>query len=196
MEIPRQFETERLILRCLQPGMGAIVNAAILESLDELRPWMEWVHPVPSVHESEELCRRAHENYLAGHDFALHLLLKDSLDFVGSSGLHRRNAEVPAYEIGYWLRAGYAGQGFASEAVAAIAEIGRIHLRARRIEIRMSDRNERSWRVAERCGFPLEGILKNERRELFGGLRDTRVYAKTWPDEEFILTAEAQRRGE
>ena len=24
-------------------------------------------------------------------------------------------------------------------------------------------------------------------RALFGGLRDTRVYAKTWPDEEFMI---------
>jgi RimJ/RimL family protein N-acetyltransferase len=43
----------------------------------------------------------------------------------------------------------------------------------------MDDRNERSWRVAERCGFTLEGILRNEAIGVHGELRNTRIYAKT-----------------
>ena len=53
-------------------------------------------------------------------------------------------------------------------------------LKANRVEILCADRNERSWRVAERAGFPLEGILRNNCIEN-GELRDTRIYAKVPP---------------
>ena len=55
--------------------------------------------------------------------------------------------------------------------------------RGRRIEIRMDDRNERSWQVAERCGFELEGILRNYARREDGSLENTRIYAKITRDE-------------
>ena len=85
---------------------------------------------------------------------------------------------VPRFEIGYWVRRRFEGQGYVTEAADAIARFAFGALGARRVEIRMDDRNERSWRVAERLGFRLEGVLRNESRE-GGGLRDTRIYAVT-----------------
>jgi RimJ/RimL family protein N-acetyltransferase len=38
----------------------------------------------------------------------------------------------------------------------------------------MDTRNERSWRVAERLGFVLEGVLRSDTRDPSGQLRDTR----------------------
>lgn len=43
------------------------------------------------------------------------------------------------------------------------------------------ERNERSFRVAERLAFELDEILRNDERPPGGELRDTRVYAKTSP---------------
>ena len=51
-------------------------------------------------------------------------------------------------------------------------------LEARRVEIRMDAGNERSWRVAERVGFRLEGVLRGNSLTPAGELRDTRVYAR------------------
>jgi RimJ/RimL family protein N-acetyltransferase len=42
-------------------------------------------------------------------------------------------------------------------------------------------RNRDSWRLAERAGFELEGVLRNERLDLQGRLRDTRVYSRIAP---------------
>jgi ribosomal-protein-serine acetyltransferase len=46
------------------------------------------------------------------------------------------------------------------------------------VEIRMDAGNERSWRVAERAGFRLEGVLRGDSLTPAGELRDTRVYAR------------------
>ena len=40
IDVPERIETDRLILRCPRPGDGAVVNAAVCESLDALRPFM------------------------------------------------------------------------------------------------------------------------------------------------------------
>jgi RimJ/RimL family protein N-acetyltransferase len=41
-----------------------------------------------------------------------------------------------------------------------------------------ADHNVSSWRRAQRAGFRLEGVLVNERFNLQGRLRDTRVVAR------------------
>ncbi len=88
---------------------------------------------------------------------------------------------MPRVEVGYWVRKRFEGHGYVTEALDAVTEYCMKHLGARRVELHTDDRNQRSWRVAERCGFELEGILRNERRAIDGSLNDTRVYAKVFP---------------
>jgi len=49
-----------------------------------------------------------------------------------------------------------------------------------RLEIRSDARNAASRRVAEKCGFELEGILRRARRNATGELADACVYAKVF----------------
>ena len=65
-----------------------------------------------------------------------------------------------------------------AEAVQALTRFAFDRLEARRVEIRMDAGNERSWRVAERAGFRLEGVLRGDSLTPAGELRDTRVYAR------------------
>jgi RimJ/RimL family protein N-acetyltransferase len=134
------------------------------------------------MEESEEFCRRAHIRFLAREDLAFGLFLKETSTLVGAIGLHRMNWNVPKFEIGYWLRSSFTGQGYMTEAVAAITSFAFKMLDAKRVEIRADDRNERSWRIPERLGFQLEGILHNDGRDAAGTLRHTRVYAKIAPE--------------
>ncbi len=69
------------------------------------------------------------------------------------------------------------GRGFVTEVVRALTAIAFERLNACRIEIRMGDRNDRSRRVAERCGFALEGTLHCDSRSPDGSLRNTCVHA-------------------
>jgi RimJ/RimL family protein N-acetyltransferase len=175
---PRRFETERLTVRAPQLGDAAALVNAVTESIDELRPWMPWAQQIPTRADQEAHLRRVQRAWQAAEDFPLYLFEKDTGAFVGGSGLHRFDLSVPRFEIGYWIRTSQTGRGFAVEAVCAIARMAFETLGARRVEIRASDRNERSWRVAERAGFELEGVLRNEALEPDGRLRDTRVYAR------------------
>lgn len=178
LEFPDSFETERLLIRAPRAGDGSEVNAAILDSIKELRPWLPWAHPIPTVGESEANIRGAVAKFLAREDLRLLLFLKGTNTLVGSSGLHRIDWKVPRFEIGYWARTPYAGRGYITEAVIGITDFAQKHLGARRVEIKMDTRNERSWRVAERAGYTLEAVIRHERRALDGSLADGRLYAR------------------
>ena len=177
IDLPERIETERLIVRPPRFGDGPAVNAAIRESIAELRPWMPWAQTEPTVEQTEENMRRAVAKFAAREDLRLQFHLKDGT-FVGSSGLHRINWDVPKFEIGYWVRTSCAGRGYVTEAVAAIARLAFETLRAARVEIRCDEQNVRSRRVAERLGFAQEGTLRNQERDPRGELRNTVVYSK------------------
>jgi RimJ/RimL family protein N-acetyltransferase len=58
--------------------------------------------------------------------------------------------------------------------------MARAALGAVRLEIRSDARNAPSRRVAEKCGFMLEGILRRSRRDNAGELADSCMYAKVF----------------
>jgi RimJ/RimL family protein N-acetyltransferase len=181
-DIPESFETDRLLIRVARPGDGAEVNAAILETFDDLHAWMPWAAERPTVAQTEEYCRRAYSQFILREDFALRLIHKESGVLLGSSGLHPRDWAVPAFEIGYWCRKRFEGQGHISEAVRGILKFGFETFAARRIEIRCDARNDRSIRVAERVGMNREGEFRNHMRAPDGSLRSTFVFAMTDED--------------
>lgn len=182
IEVPERIVTERLILRCPRPGDGAAVNAAVAETIDSLRPWMPWAQAVPSERESEALCRRMNVHFLLRQDLPMFIFERRECDaegdFVGGTGLHRLDWAARSFEVGYWCRRSHTGLGFVGEAVRAITAMAFHALRARRVHIRMDANNAASRRVAERCGFTFEGILRQDALTPQGEARDTCVYAR------------------
>lgn len=176
--VSESFESERLLIRAPLWDDGLMVNEAVKESIEELRPWMPWAQHIPTLEESELSIRHARLQFLNRSDLRLLLIRKETGQFIGSSGLHRIDWESRKFEIGYWLRTSFSNQGYMTEAVAAITNYAINELQANRIEIRCDGRNVRSARIAERLGFTLEGALRKEKRGTDGSLRDTLVFSK------------------
>lgn len=178
LDFPDHFATDRLLIRAPRPGDGAAINEAIRESHADLRPWMPWVEPMPSVEQSEEYARRAAARFILREDLPLVLFRQQDGQFVGGSGLHSIDWNVPRFEIGYWVRTSLRGQGYITEAVNGIARFAFNKLGAQRLEICCDAHNDRSIAVAERCGFTREARLKHDTRTPDGKLRDTLIFAK------------------
>jgi RimJ/RimL family protein N-acetyltransferase len=180
--VPDRIETARLVIRCARSSDAASLNAAICESIESLRVYMPWAQAEPSLEESEAQCRRMQANFLLRQDLSMLMFERTAGGFegayVGGTGLHRIDWKVRRFEIGYWCRASAMGKGFVTEATNALAALAFDQLRARRVEIRMDDTNQRSWRVAEPAGFALEGVFRSDALTPEGEPRDTRVYAK------------------
>lgn len=176
--LPEQIESDRLIIRVAKPGDGPMFNAAIVESLPELSPWLGWVSPAPTVEQSESSCRRAFARFLLNEDLMALFILKQGGELVGGSGLHDADWQLRHFEVGYWGRTRFMGQGLVTEGVRALASHALTALGASRVFLTTDERNVRSWRLAERAGFELEGTLRNDRKNLEGTLRNTRVYSR------------------
>ena len=179
IDIPMPITTDRLILRPPQSGDGAELNAAILESWEELHDWVPFAKVKPKLEESEENVRRAQARFLLREDLRISIYDKETGEFAGSTGLHRIKWEIPSFEIGYWARRSFAGRGYVTEAANAITRYAFEQLKAKRVELRYSTKNDKSIAIAKRLGFDYEGCLRNEHLSPSGNeLRDMFVYSR------------------
>jgi RimJ/RimL family protein N-acetyltransferase len=193
LDFPDSFETERLIIRAPRAGDGTAVNDAVRESHEHLKPWMPWAQTIPEVEETEEFLRHRAVRWILREDLGMLLFRKSDGLYVGGSGLHRIDWSVPAFEIGYWVRASLEGQGYIIEAVKGITNFGFDLLGAERIEIRCDTRNGRSASVAQRTGYTLEGTLRHNAWANDGTIRDTHVFSMIRPEWETTQKASKGR---
>ncbi len=176
-KLPETLHSERLLIRVARPGDGALFNEALLDSHVELAPWLGWMTPVPTLAESEANCCAAHERFLRNEDLMAFFLKPDTGELAGGSGLHKADWTLRQFEVGYWGRTRFAGSGLMTEGVRSLARHALDALGANRVFLTTDDRNERSWRLAERAGLEFEATPRHDRPGLDGRPRDTRVYA-------------------
>ena len=80
---------------------------------------------------------------------------------LGSISLMRFSWQHARAEVGYWLAEDARGQGHVTRAVRLITEWGFRHLGLERIDLLAATGNPASQRVAERCGFTREAVLRS-----------------------------------
>lgn len=97
---------------------------------------------------------------------------------VGACGLRIDQHRPWVGEIGYFIDEGYQSKGIATEAVRQLERVGFDQLDLQRITILMDVRNLASERVAQKCGYQKEGIMKKVHR-VGGDYYDCFLYAKT-----------------
>ena len=181
---PASFETQRLLVRSPRPGDGPALHEALVESLPQLRKFLgmlPWVACEQTVDTAEMYARKAHAAFIMRTDMPFLIFEKSSGQFVGATGLHRPVWATPKVEVGYWGRTSRAGSGFIAEAVRGVTLYAFEHIRAARIDLVTDEANMESRRVADRCGFTLEGVLRDESRGTDGELRNVCWYGKLPP---------------
>ncbi|MGZ9583735.1 GNAT family N-acetyltransferase [Paenibacillus marinisediminis] len=179
IDFPSEFYTERLHIRMPMPGDGKAVYDAIVASIDELKQWLPFAQKTQTEGNTEASVRTAHCRFLTREDLRLLIFLKGTNQFIGVTGLHNPNWDIPKFEIGYWIDKRYSGKGYMTEAVQGISDFAFDELKARRLEIRCDTLNTKSKLIPERLGFVLEGTLRNEDISVDGSeIRDTYLYAK------------------
>lgn len=97
---------------------------------------------------------------------------------IGTVGFHTISVPHRTAEIAYDFSPDYWGKGIATACCNALAEWGFSERKFARIQATALDTNKASIHVIEKCGFSLEGKLRNFR--MVRGLpRDFWLYAKT-----------------
>lgn len=153
---------ERLVLRPMLMTDAEEVAAAVDESLPELKPFMPWAHRPQTARSQIERLRSDEASYFAGRDMVMGLFAEGSGTMRTMVGLHPRVTLNPAaLELGYWAPTAHAGRGWTTLAVRVALVYAFDKLGADRVQVMSDEANAASRRVIEKCGFALEGRLRN-----------------------------------
>jgi len=144
-----------LMLRPWRVEDAAVLNIAITQCLDHLRPWMPWIaaEPLP-VDERRALITKWQTEREAGGDIVFGMFVGD--DIVGGCGLHRRIGPN-ALEIGYWVHVNHVRKGYATTASAALTSLAFTFPEVDAVEIHHDQANTASEGVPRKLGYAYVG---------------------------------------
>lgn len=161
----------------LRPWRGDDVPARLMAFADPLVQRFSWPRAEPyteadarDYYAAVERARREEREV----GFAL-VSPGDDTDVFGGASLHAVELAERRAAVGYWLAPHARGRGVATHATRLLAGWGFEHLGLERLDLTCGPDNGASQRVAERCGFTREGLLRSHVR-FKGGRRDTLVY--------------------
>ena len=106
-----------------------------------------------------EFLRGAEESWKELKSAQYGMYLRGTNEFVGVCSIFGLSKSKESGEIGYWLDPKYARRGYMSEAVKAISEAF-FEMGCARIQIVANVKNIASCKIAEKCGFEQEGVMK------------------------------------
>lgn len=151
-----KIETPRMWLRCPYPGDGEAVYQGVHETLTQLRAWpdsLPWAQKPQSVPTSEDYCQTSFAAFVTRISWPMLMIDKATQSFVGSIGFHHLDASTRQWELGYWCRLAFQGQGRMTEAVTAITQAAVLADPLAQLVCRIDRRNQASAKVIERAGY-------------------------------------------
>jgi RimJ/RimL family protein N-acetyltransferase len=173
---PRRIECSSLVLRAPARGDALALREAVDSSLPHLRRWVRWAMREPaSLEATVERIARNQKSFAAGVEFGYLVFTPGEETVIGSVGLHRRG-KPNSLEIGYWIREGWTGRGFATEATDAVTRAGFLLPHIDRLEIRCDPRNVASARIPHRLGYRHVTTLISNTTDTRGEPRDTMIW--------------------
>lgn len=151
MNPPELLEAGDLVLKRWEPAWAEAATAAVRESLPELRRFLPWARDDYDIEAARGFIEMSVNAWAEGTEFN-YAIFDRAGELVGTIGLMTRMGPG-VLEIGYWTRSAYAGRGYMTAAVNAVAEEALALPGVERVAIRHDAANEASAAVAVKAGF-------------------------------------------
>ena len=167
-----RFETERLILRPYTAEDAAWYYPMSLGNREHLSRYESGnlAMSLTSEEHTQKTLGELSAYWNEGTCYFMGAFAKTTGEFVAQVYVGPFNREPLEFIIGYFADCAHEGKGFATEAVTATVENIFDHLGADQVRIHCDESNDRSLRVAERCGFRQESSFLEERKGSDGEL--------------------------
>ena len=177
-DAPERIDTDRLRLEPYRPGDGAWLHVAMKQNRDHMAASLAGIREglgfdLTDPRDAEVFVRQLGRDWVARRRFVYAVRERDTVEFVGELWVESVDWSVPLLEIGYFV---YVGRGYATEAAHAVLRMLFHDLNAAKVRVTTDAANIRSARVAERCGFTLEGRLRSEAKGSDGTVVDALHY--------------------
>ena len=175
LEIPTRIEAGRIYLRSYEAGDGQWYYAMSQKNRTHLARYEaeNVVMSIESEQDAEIVVRELAAEWEARNCFFMGAFDRETDEFVAQIYVGPVNWDVPEFTIGFFADKDHEGQGYVTEAVGVAMGFIFEHLKAHRVRMECDDTNERSVRVAERCGMVREGHGRENKRNPDGTLSGT-----------------------
>ena len=149
----RHIETRHLILRPLAASDAVHFARLLGPDPEAVRQMAQMPDPC-----TEDAAREWIEARLGPGGYVFAILRRSDGEFLGIAGFGGP-AEMP--EVGYWVGAGYRGQGYATEAIRALVEYAAF-IGVPRLHADTFPNNPASERVLAKVGFGVDGTVERD----------------------------------
>ncbi len=152
----------------------------------DFQRWNTPLRPVNDLDDVREALRNRAREEAEGRSVSFRITDDATGTALGHVGLNEINRPLRLARVGYWVLPEARGRGVATRALLLAARHAFTALDLYRLELGHGIGHGASCRVAERCGFRLEGTLRGAmfeegRRDTF---RDAHLHARLADDEE------------
>ncbi|TPR14139.1 GNAT family N-acetyltransferase [Apilactobacillus timberlakei] len=148
---------------------GAMMFNLIKENRSYLARWLPWANAIESVDDEIDFLDDNLKQYLAKN--SLNLLIQYRKTIVGTISFNTIKHNNCSADIGYWMGKAYSGNNIMHRCVLGMLSIGFKQYELNKIIINAAVDNRASNQVAKRCGFHLDGVLR-ENEKLLDGFHD------------------------
>ncbi len=161
----------------LRPWRQTDVPAIVLAFSDPLMQRFSWRTGPYTETDARDFLAEQEAGRMRGDELNFALVDPHDQDVVlGAVSLYEVCPDHGRAGVGYWLAPEGRGRGAATQAVRLLAQWAFAELGLARLELTCGPDNEASQRVAERCGFSREGLLRSH-VPFKGGRRDSLIYS-------------------
>lgn len=155
---PADLQGSGLRLRAWEPGDAEAVLRGLTDP--EFLRWNPALRDIVDLSDARDWIARRREAWHSGT--SAHYAVEEGGVAVGHVGLDMIELAVGRAKVGYWVVPEARGRGVASRALELCTRWAFDELGLHRLALGHAVGHTASCRVAERCGYPAEGVLRGE----------------------------------
>lgn len=158
-----ELEGERLILRITKPTLETAqeILSQIDRNRDHLGKWFPWVQANQKVEDLYQYLSDKEKHFEEQTKVAYGIYINQI--YSGNISFFDLSFDKQSAEIGYWLDKSLTRNGYITESIKLIEKYCFVDLGLNRLEIKCEENNIPSIEVAQKCGYTLEGKLREYR---------------------------------
>ncbi len=181
MQTKTKLQGERITLKKITPTKN---NASeffkvVEQNREDLGIWLPWVDEMLTVEDALQNLLETEKQTREGYKKEYGIYLKNKL--IGTVDAFNIRKPDKSLEIGYWISKEYRRKGYVREAIAIFEK--ELFKNFHRIQIKCDSENKNSIEFAKRCGYKLEGELRDAFfSKKFNSFRNNIIFSKLKTD--------------
>lgn len=184
LRIKNILKGERLTLKRLKPSFALAkkIFQTVDKNREHLKIWLDWVDTTKKIEDSFQFLQDLdNKSKKEKKEIGYGIYIKNI--YVGNISIFDLDLYHKKGELGYWISKDYAGKGYTTEAVSILEKEYFENVKLNRIQIRCSEKNIASSKVAIKCGYKLEGKLRQyQYHKYLNAFSDYLIYSKLNPN--------------